>query len=73
MNNETLSIHNATTVYYAQLDTGRVSEVERSQLLPSMQQLCKDVPIRQMVEVKVTKESFYSNERVIMEDKHSSL
>ena len=72
MNNETVSIHNATTVYYAQLDKGLVSESERSQLLPSMQQLCKDVPIRQMVEVKVSKENFYSNERVIMEHEHSS-
>ena len=67
MNNETVSIHNATTVYYAQLDKGVVSEAERSTLLPSMQELCKDVPIRQMVEVKVSKENFYSNERVIME------
>ena len=63
-NNKTMTPEDAVTVSQLDHNNGLISKQRRQGLLQSMQTLCKDVDIEEIVSIKVSKEEFqrdYSN------------
>ena len=57
-NDESFGKVNATVVYRLNKDLGPITPQERSELLPAIQDMCKDVPINRIWRVEVSKEEF---------------
>ena len=57
-NDESFGKVNATVVYRLNKDLGPITSQERSELLPAIQDMCKDVPINRIWRVEVSKEEF---------------
>ena len=49
---------NATVVYRLNKDLGPITTQERSELIPAIQDMCKDVPINRIRRIEVSREEF---------------
>ena len=57
-NYESFGKVNATVVYRLNKDLGPITPQQRSELIPAIQDMCKDVPINRIWRVEVSKEEF---------------
>ena len=70
-NNESFGKVNATVVYRLNKDLGPITSLERSELIPAIQDMCKDVPINRIWRVEVSKEEFMA--RGLFTEKEDSI